>query len=362
MLYHLLLPLRDTYTVFNVFRYITFRTAYATLTALLIGLLIGPWLIRRLREIKIGQSIREEGPASHLSKAGTPTMGGILIVIAVVVPTLLWADLSNRFVWLAVANTVAFAVVGFFDDWAKLRKKRNLGLSGKSKLALQATIALASATCLYMWAADGSFSTQIGVPFFKGLRPDLGLYYVPFAMLLLVGTSNAVNLTDGLDGLAAGASLMASATYCVFAYVAGNYALADHLSIYRVPEAAELTIFLGAMVGATLAFLWFNAHPAEVFMGDTGSLALGGAIGTAALLVKQELLLVLVGGLFVMEALSVAIQVVVFQTMGGKRFFKMAPLHHHFEHLGWPETKVVIRFWILCIIFSLLALSTLKLR
>ena len=361
MLYHLLWPLHEQWGVFNVFRYITFRAAYAALTALIIGLLIGPWLIRRLRELKIGQSIREEGPKSHGVKAGTPTMGGVLIVIGIVTPTLLWADLTNKFIWLALAAMLAFASLGFIDDYAKLMRKRNLGLKARHQLMAQAAFSLVVGFILVEWAGRGEFQTTIGLPFFKDIRPDLGLLYVPFVMLVLVCTSNAVNLTDGLDGLAGGATMIAAGTYAILAYVAGHVLVADYLAVEPVRDAGELAVFLAATVGALLAFLWFNAPPAEVFMGDTGSLALGGAIGTVALAVKQELLLVIVGGIFVLEGLSVVVQVASFK-LTGRRVLRMAPLHHHFEQLGWAESKIVVRFWIGCLIFALFGLSTLKLR
>jgi phospho-N-acetylmuramoyl-pentapeptide-transferase len=360
MLYHLIYPLHDSYSILNVFRYITFRTAYASLTALVISLLFGGWLIRKLGEMQVGQSIREEGPESHKRKSGTPTMGGLLIVISIVVPTLLWADLTNRYVWLAVLSILGFGTLGFIDDYAKLRKKRNLGLSGKTKLLAQGLLSGGIGVFLVGFAGEG-FSTTIGVPFFKHLNPDLGLLYVPFVMIVIAGASNAVNLTDGLDGLAGGATLIAGATYTILAYIAGNVVVAEYLQVPHVTGAGEVSVFMGAMVGATLGFLWFNAPPAEVFMGDTGSLALGGAIGTVAVITKQELLLVLTGGLFVIEAASVIIQVVSFQTTG-KRVFRMSPLHHHFEKLGWAETKIVVRFWIVAIVFALVSLSTLKLR
>ena len=361
MLYNLLYPLRDTISVFNVFRYITFRTAYATLTALLISMLIGGWLIRRLREMQIGQHIREEGPEEHQKKAGTPTMGGLLIVIAIVVPTLLWADLTNHLVWVAVLSLLAHAALGFADDFAKIRKRHNLGLRAKAKLTVQFGIGGAIGGYLSWLASHDLFQTTLTVPFFKQLQPDLGLLYIPFVAVVVVGTSNAVNLTDGLDGLAAGATAIAAAAYALFAYVAGHALAANYLQVPHIADAGEVTVFMGAMVGATLGFLWFNAPPAEVFMGDTGSLAIGGAIGTVAVLTKQELLLVITGGLFVLEMLSVIIQVASFQTTG-KRVFLMSPIHHHFEKLGWAESKIVVRFWIVAILFALMSLSTLKLR
>ena len=361
MFFHLLFPLRSEFGVFNVFRYITFRTAMATLTALLVSLLLGPGLIRRLRQFQIAQEIRPEGPASHHSKRGTPTMGGLLLVTAVALPTLLWADLRNVYVWLAVAATLLFGAIGFADDYIKVVRRRNLGLTARAKFSLQVLVALALGIFLVWLSSRGMFSTRISFPFVKTFSPDLGWAYVFFVVVVLTGAANAVNLTDGLDGLAIGALLVAGATFCVLAYAAGHARVADYLGIANVKGTGELTIFCGALVGASLGFLWFNCHPAEVFMGDVGSMAMGGALGTTAVLIKQEFLLVLAGGLFVIEAGSVILQVSSFKVRG-KRIFRMSPLHHHFELAGWSETKVVIRFWILAIIFALLALATLKLR
>jgi phospho-N-acetylmuramoyl-pentapeptide-transferase len=361
MFYHLLYPLHVYFGAFNVFRYITFRTAMATATALLISLLIGPRMIRRLRQFQIGQEIREEGPESHQSKRGTPTMGGVLIIIAILVPTVLWADLGNVFVWVALASTVLFGGIGFFDDYTKIARKRNLGLTARRKFALQILAGAALGVFLVaVFRADG-FSTQLALPFVKTFTPDLGWLYVAFVVLVLTGSSNAVNLTDGLDGLAIGSTLIAAGAFTVLSYTAGNAIAAEYLGIPNVKGAGELTVFCGAMVGASLGFLWFNCHPAEVFMGDVGSMALGGSLGTVAVLIKQEFLLVIAGGLFVLEALSVIVQVTSFR-LRGRRVFRMSPLHHHFELSGWSETKVVIRFWILAILFALMALSTLKLR
>jgi phospho-N-acetylmuramoyl-pentapeptide-transferase len=361
MFYHLLYPLHEYFGVFNVFRYITFRTAMATLTALLVSLLLGPWMIRQLRRIQIGQEIREEGPASHQSKKGTPTMGGILIITAVVLPTLLWADLNNTFVWVAVGATLLFGGIGFADDYLKITRRRNLGLTARTKFVLQVVVAAALGVLLVWLSTKGEFSTQLLVPFFKTVAPDLGWFYVGFVVIVLAGSTNAVNLTDGLDGLAIGSVLIASATFSVLTYAAGNAIVADYLGIANVKGAGEVTIFCGSMVGASLGFLWFNCHPAEIFMGDVGSMAMGGALGTTAILIKQEILLILVGGLFVLEAISVILQVGSFK-LRGKRIFKMSPIHHHFELAGWDETKVVIRFWIIALISSLMALATLKLR
>jgi len=361
MFFHLLFPLRSEFGVFNVFRYITFRTAMATLTALVVSLLLGPGLIRRLRQFQIAQEIRPEGPASHQSKRGTPTMGGLLLVTAVVLPTLLWADLRTVYVWLAVVATVLFGAIGFADDYIKVVRRRNLGLTARAKFTLQVLVALVVGIFLVWLSTKGMFSTRISVPFVKTFSPDLGWGYMLFVVVVLTGAANAVNLTDGLDGLAIGSLLIAAGTFCVLAYAAGHARVADYLGIANVKGSGELTIFCGALVGASLGFLWFNCHPAEVFMGDVGSMAMGGALGTTAVLIKQEFLLILAGGLFVMEAGSVILQVSSFR-LRGKRIFRMSPLHHHFELAGWSETKVVIRFWILAIIFSLLALATLKLR
>jgi len=361
MLYHLLLPLHDQVSVFNVFRYITFRSALAALTALLLSLVLGYWVIGRLRDMQVGQSIREEGPKAHRAKAGTPTMGGLLIIAAIVVPTLLWADLRNRLVWIAVASVLLFGAIGFLDDYLKVIRRHNRGLSARSKFGLQLLAALALGVALMWLKEQGEFSTVLSFPFFKMWRPDLGWAYVLFSMLVMVGAANAVNLTDGLDGLATGSVLIASATFAILTYVAGNAVVANYLAVENVKLAGELTVFCGALIGASLGFLWFNCNPADVFMGDVGSMSLGGGIGTLAVLIKQEILLVLVGGLFVVEAMSVIIQVASFR-LTGRRVFRMAPIHHHFELKGWAEPKVIIRFWILALIFSLLALSTLKLR
>ena len=361
MLYRLLFPLAARYPVFNVFRYITFRTAMSAVTALALALLLGPAMIRWLRKAQIGQSIREEGPRTHLAKAGTPTMGGLLILLAVVSATILWMDLSNRFVWIALATLVGVGAVGFADDWTKVAKRRSLGLTGRGKLVPQFLVAFAVAFAIQQWAGHGAISTVITFPFLKRVLPDLGVLYIPFVALVVVGSSNAVNLTDGLDGLATGAVGIAAGTYAVLAYVTGNAVAARYLQIPFIPQSGELAVFCGALVGAALGFLWFNCHPADVFMGDVGALPLGAAIAAVAVMTKQEVLLAIVGGLFVIEALSVIIQVASFKTTG-KRVFKMAPLHHHFELLGWAESRVIIRFWILAILFAVLGLSTLKLR
>ena len=361
MLYHLLYPLHTEFSVLNVTRYITFRTAAASLTALAISLLLGPWLIRRLREFQIGQIIRQEGPSTHRSKAGTPTMGGLLILAAALIPTLLWADLTNVYVWIAVLATAGFGAVGFADDYLKITRRDHHGLKPRYKMGGQIAIALGVGVVLLVLAERDLYSTRLIFPFFKGLIPDLGAFYVLFAVLVLVGASNAVNLTDGLDGLAISTFAIAVAAFTALAYVTGHRILAEYLLLVRFAPAGELTIFCGALVGASLGFLWYNSYPAEIFMGDVGSLALGGALGTVAILIKQELLLPIVGGIFVLEALSVIIQVVSFR-LTGQRVFRMAPLHHHFELVGWSEPKVISRFVILGVIFALLSLTTLKLR
>jgi phospho-N-acetylmuramoyl-pentapeptide-transferase len=358
MLYHLLYPLHEIIPAFNVFRYITFRVAAAIVTALLLSWLLGPWFIRRLRALSVGQNIRDVGPQAHQVKAGTPTMGGVLILFACLGATLLWGNLTNPYVWMVVLVTAAFGGIGFLDDYVKVRKRRSLGLTARAKMGLQ--ILAAGLMGLALWLLPG-FNSELTFPFLKRLVLDLGIFYIPFVVIVLVGASNAVNLTDGLDGLAIGTTSVAAATYAVFTYVAGNRVIAGYLQIAHVPGLGEVAVFCGALVGAGLGFLWYNAHPAEVFMGDVGSLALGAGIGSVAVLAKQEILLVLVGGVFVLEALSVIIQVASFK-LRGKRVFRMAPLHHHFELSGWAEPKVIVRFWILSILFALLSLSTLKLR
>jgi phospho-N-acetylmuramoyl-pentapeptide-transferase len=361
MLYHLLPPLHDYVALLNVFRYITFRTAAASLTALLISLLLGPSMIRKLREFQIGQVIRHEGPASHRAKAGTPTMGGLLILTAAIVPTLLWADLTNVYVWIAVSATLLFGAIGFLDDYLKIVRHSHHGLRPRYKMGAQVVVALGVGIVLLVLAQQELYNTRLIFPFFKRLIPDLGWWYVPFAVLVLVGATNAVNLTDGLDGLAISAFAVAAAAFTALAYVTGHRVLAEYLLLVRFAPAGELTIFCGALVGASLGFLWYNSYPAEVFMGDVGSLALGGALGTVAILIKQELLLVIVGGVFVIEALSVIIQVASFK-LTGQRVFRMAPIHHHFELIGWSEPKVITRFLIVAIVFALFSLTTLKLR
>jgi phospho-N-acetylmuramoyl-pentapeptide-transferase len=377
LLYWLLfLKLQHHVGPFRIFRYVTFRTAFASLTALFTALIVGPVVIGRLRDFQIGQYIREEGPEQHKKKAGTPTMGGLLIVIAIVVPTLLWADLSNRFVWIAVFSVCAYAAIGFTDDYTKVTHRRNLGLTTRAKLGLQIAAAIIIGSMLITMQTYGMYSTSLNVPFFKQFHPDLvvrslehsphlwPLAFLPFMFfvaLVIVGSSNAVNLTDGLDGLAIGCTVIAAGALTVLTYVSGHATFATYLELQRMPQVAELTVFCGAMVGSAIGFLWYNAHPAEVFMGDVGSLALGGAIGTVAVIIKQELLLPFIGGVFVIEALSVMLQVGSYK-LRKKRIFKMAPIHHHFELLGWSESKIIVRFWIASLVFALFALTTLKLR
>ncbi|MBI4486706.1 MAG: phospho-N-acetylmuramoyl-pentapeptide-transferase [Acidobacteria bacterium] len=361
MLYQLLYAYRADISALNVTRYITFRTAVASLSALAISLILGPWLIRQLREFQIGQVIRQEGPQTHRPKAGTPTMGGLLILTAAIVPTLLWADLTNVYVWIAVLTTLAFGAIGFLDDYLKIVRHSHHGLRPRHKMGLQILAGTAVGIVLLMLQNEGVYNTRLVFPFFKRLIPDLGWWYLPFAVFVLVAESNAVNLTDGLDGLAISVFAIAAAAYTALAYVTGHRVFADYLLLVRFPQAAELTIFCGALVGASLGFLWYNSYPAEIFMGDVGSLALGASLGTVAILIKQELLLPIVGGVFLLEALSVVIQVGSFK-LTGQRVFKMAPLHHHFELIGWSEPKVISRFVILAIIFALCSLATLKLR
>jgi phospho-N-acetylmuramoyl-pentapeptide-transferase len=377
LLYWLLyLKLFRYFPPFRIFRYLTFRTAFASITALFTALIIGSLVIERLREFQIGQFIREEGPKAHLKKSGTPTMGGLLIVISTVVPTLLWADLSNRFVWLAVFAICAFGAIGFSDDYLKVVHRRNLGLTARSKFGLQIATSIVIAVALIAMQTHGLYSTKLMFPFVKQFRPDLiverllhqpelwPLAFLPFlgfVALVIVGSSNAVNLTDGLDGLAIGCTIIAAGALTVLTYVSGHATFASYLELERMPQVGELAIFCGAMVGSAIGFLWYNAHPAEVFMGDVGSLALGGAIGTVAVMIKQELLLPFIGGVFVIEAISVILQVASYK-FRKKRIFKMAPIHHHFELLGWSESKIIVRFWIASLVFALFALTTLKLR
>ncbi len=356
-------PFHDQISVLRLLQAVTFRTAGASLTALALSLLLGPWFIRRLREFQVGQVVRSDGPATHKPKAGTPTMGGLLILTAVFVPTLLWADLTNAYVWIAMIATAAFGAIGFLDDYLKVKRHTHHGLFARYKFGLQIVVAIAVGVALLILAQQEPplYNTRLIFPFFKRWVPDLGLFYVPFAVLVLVAETNAVNLTDGLDGLAISLVAIAAAAFTALTYVTGHKALADYLLLVHFEPTAELTIFCGALVGSSLGFLWWNAHPAEVFMGDVGSLGLGGALGVVAILIKQELLLPVVGGVFVLEALSVMIQVASFR-LTGKRVFRMAPLHHHFELIGWQEPKVIARFQLVAIIFALFSLTTLKLR
>lgn len=375
MLYHLLYEwFHEVWGPLNVFRYITVRTAFASLTALMMVLALGPWMIRRLQQLQIGQYIYEHGP-DHEGKAGTPTMGGLLIIVSIVIPALLWTDLTNRFLWIALFALLAFGAVGLVDDYWKVTSKQNQGLRARSKFGLQIVIAVGVAFWLLRFR-NGVYSTEILFPFFKDLRPDLvidslavhwalfplaALPFVIFLILVIVGSSNAVNLTDGLDGLAIGCVTIAAGALTALTYISGHAVFAGYLDLAIMPQVAELTVFCGAMTGASLGFLWYNAHPAQIFMGDVGSLSLGGAIGTVAVIIKQEILLIFIGGIFVVEALSVIIQVVSFK-LRGKRVFLMSPLHHHFEKKGWHESQIIVRFWIAALIFALFSLSTLKLR
>jgi phospho-N-acetylmuramoyl-pentapeptide-transferase len=364
------------FTPFRVFGYVTFRTAFAALTALFLCLILGPWLIAKLHEFQIGQYIREDGPKSHMKKAGTPTMGGILIIISILIPTLLWANLVNPYVWIAMFSLVSFGLIGFWDDYAKVRRKQNQGLTVKQKFGLQILAALAVGFMLLTLHAQKAYSTSMNVPFFKSFKPDLLIdsllrnwytyplafvFFFGFMILVIVGSSDAVNLTDGLDGLAIGLMLIASFAMTALTYVTGHATWAQYLDLARLPGASELTIFCSSMVGASLGFLWYNAHPAEIFMGDVGSLALGGALGVVAVLIKQEILLIFIGGVYVIEALSVILQVGSYK-LRKKRIFKMAPIHHHFAQLGWEESKIITRFWIAGLVMALFALTTLKLR
>jgi phospho-N-acetylmuramoyl-pentapeptide-transferase len=358
MLYHLLYPLHTHFSLFNVFRYITFRCIYATITALVLSFLLGPWLIKRLKVHQIGQAIRKDGPSSHLKKEGTPTMGGVLILTSIILPTLLWADLNNVYVWITLFVTTSFGLLGFIDDYLKVRRKNSKGISARGKLFVQIGIAMLSTLALMKIPG---FPTTVVFPFFKYFSPDIGWGYLLLGALVITGTSNAVNLTDGLDGLAIGPTMISSATYTLFAYFVGNAIISRYLHIPFVKGVGELSIFCGAMVGASMGFLWFNTYPAQVFMGDTGSLSLGGALGTVALITKQELLLVIVGGIFVMETVSVIMQVTSFK-LRRKRIFRMAPIHHHYELKGWAEPKIIVRFWIISILLGLIAISTLKIR
>ncbi|MDH4320302.1 MAG: phospho-N-acetylmuramoyl-pentapeptide-transferase [Desulfobulbaceae bacterium] len=359
MLYHLLFPLHGVFSGFNVFRYITFRSIGATLTAFVLVILCGTRFVTLMREHQIGQVVRTDGPESHFSKKGVPTMGGLLIILALTFTTLLWADLNNHLIWLVLGITIWYGAIGAYDDYRKIKRQNSKGLSARGKMLLQ----IGGAALLgWLLSMHHAFDGRVSLPFFKHITPNLGEWYVLFAIMVIVGASNAVNLTDGLDGLATGPTAITAGVYLLFSYLAGHAVLASYLQIPYVEGAGELSVFCGALVGASLGFLWFNAFPAQVFMGDVGSLALGGAMGTVAVMIKQEFLLAVVGGIFVMEALSVIMQVGYYKVSGGKRIFLMAPFHHHFEKKGWQEPKVVVRFWIVSIMLALLALATLKLR
>ncbi|HBE45232.1 MAG TPA: phospho-N-acetylmuramoyl-pentapeptide-transferase [Deltaproteobacteria bacterium] len=358
MLYHLLFPLYVKWSAFNVFRYITFRTVLAILTALSISFFLTPYMIRKFHEWKIKSDQREDVPERHSEKKGTPTMGGFVILVSTIIPTLLWSDLRNYYVWIVTFALLSFGAIGFIDDITKLRSVNGKGIPGKTKLSLQVASSFIISLLIYF---KFGFITELMIPFFKNIKPDLGVFYIILCMFIIVGTSNGVNLTDGLDGLAIGPVLTVCSTFLLFAYLVGNIKFAQYLQIFYVKGAGELTILCGAMLGAGIGFLWYNTYPAELFMGDTGSLSLGASLATIAVIIKQEILLVIAGGIFVAEAASVIIQVASFK-LRGKRVFKMAPIHHHFELKGWNEEKIVVRFWIISIILGLIALSTLKLR
>ena len=359
MLYEFLYPYHVDFTFLNIFRYITFRTIYGGLTAFLICFLFGPFVIRKLSQMQIKQIIQTDGPQSHLGKQGTPTMGGILILFSIFVTTVIWGNLTNHYVTIFLLSLILFGFIGFIDDYLMQVKKRNMGFTAKGKFSIQVLFALVISYLIYNCP---DFDSTLTIPFFKDFSPDLGLWYIPFAGIVIVGTSNAVNLTDGLDGLAIGPYIVASVTYMFFAYVAGHAQIADYLHVRHIASAGEISVICGTLAGAGLGFLWFNAHPAQIFMGDSGSIPLGAILGTIAVITKQEILLLIVGGLFVVEALSVIIQVSYFKLSKGKRVFRMAPLHHHFELKGWHESKVIVRFWIISITLALISLSTLKIR
>ncbi|MCH8228185.1 MAG: phospho-N-acetylmuramoyl-pentapeptide-transferase [Proteobacteria bacterium] len=358
MLYLWLYPLHTEFAIFNVFRYLSFRIIYAAVTAFIIAFVLAPPMIRKLKELGLGQEIREEGPSSHMIKTGTPTMGGVLIIFAVLLSTLLWADVTNLYVWLVMLSIVGFGLVGFVDDYIKILRGRSMGLRAWQKLLAQVSVALGIG--LFFYSSPG-YSTELSVPFFKSFTPDLGLLYIPFVILVIVGCSNAVNLTDGLDGLAVGPVIVASVAYLVVAYAAGNRVVSEYLLIPYIEGAGELSVLMAAIFGSSLGFLWFNTYPAQIFMGDIGALAVGSALGVIAVIVRQELVFILMAGVFVMETVSVILQVVSFK-LTGKRIFRMAPIHHHFELKGWPEPRVIVRFWIISVILVLAGLATLKIR
>ncbi|PIP72216.1 MAG: phospho-N-acetylmuramoyl-pentapeptide-transferase [Nitrospinae bacterium CG22_combo_CG10-13_8_21_14_all_47_10] len=361
MFYHVFYPLSSEYSILNVFKYITFRSAYAGITALALSLVLGKLMIRALQRLQIREKIRSDGPQHHSSKSGTPTMGGLLILATFIGSTLLWADLSNRYIWVVLLSAIGFGAIGLWDDFLKLRKGK--GITAKEKILLQVLLSLAIGIyLLYFDPARAKYATLLSIPFFKSFQPDLGMGYLFFIVFIVVGTSNAVNLTDGLDGLAIGPIIVATFTYTGIVYISGHFNFSEYLRIQHIKDAGEIAIASSAVLGASLGFLWYNSYPAQIFMGDVGSLSLGGVLGTIAVIVKHELLLILVGGIFVIEALSVIIQVGYFKYTGGKRFFRMAPLHHHFEELGWSEPKVIVRFWIVAVVLAMISLSTLKLR
>jgi len=360
MFYHILYPLRTEYALFNVFKYITFRATYAVLTSILISFFMGPYVIEKLKDFKVGDSIREYVPYEEgEKKSRTPTMGGLLILFSMIIPVFLWARLDNFYVWLVSGVTIGMGVIGYCDDYLKIKTQSSDGLSAKQKILSQICVALVASTMLFIY--NGEAFAHLNIPFLKKISVDLGWWYIPFASFVIVGTSNAVNLTDGLDGLAIGPVIVAAATFVFLAYLSGNIKFASYLLIPYLPGTGELAIFAGTMVGSGLGFLWFNSYPAQVFMGDIGSLSLGGALGALALCTKNELLLALIGGVFVIETLSVIIQVLSFK-ITGKRVFHMAPIHHHFQLKGWAEPKIIVRFWIIAIMLALLSMSTLKLR
>lgn len=360
MLYSLLYSLHDLFSPFNVFRYITFRTSLAVLSAIFFSLLLGPWLIRKLKRFSMTQQIRDDGPKSHMGKAGTPTMGGFLIILSIALSIFLWGDLKNIYIWIMILSLVGFGAIGFLDDYLKIIRKNHRGLRAYQKFGMQILLALFIGIFLYFNPRD-PYTDVLSVPFFKKWLFDLGLFYIPFSVIVIVGSSNAVNLTDGIDGLAIGLVAIAVLANAVLVYISGHKELAEYLQVLYLPGSGELTVFCGAMLGASLGFLWYNSYPADVFMGDVGSLGLGGSLGTLAVITKHEIVLAIVGGIFVIETFSVMLQVASFK-LTGKRVFKMAPIHHHFELKGWPEPKVIVRFWIIGIMLALLSLATLKVR
>jgi len=360
MLYSLLYNLHDWFSPLNVFRYITFRTSLAVLTAMLFSLLLGPWLIGRMRRLSVTQQIRDDGPKTHMNKAGTPTMGGILIILCILLSVFLWGDLKNMYIWVMVVSLTGFGLIGFFDDYLKITKKNHKGLRAIYKFGNQIILAIIIGIFLYMNPKD-PYSDVLSVPFFKKWLFDLSWFYIPFSAIVIIGSSNAVNLTDGIDGLAIGLVAIAVLATGALVYISGHKGLAQYLQVLYLPGTGELTVFCGAMFGASLGFLWYNSYPADIFMGDVGSLGLGGSLGTLAVITKHEIVLAVVGGIFVIETISVILQVTSFQ-LTGKRVFKMAPIHHHFELKGWPEPKVIVRFWIIGMMLALLSLATLKVR